>query len=97
MITVRCRESLPTTGAPDSPQVRHRGRDDGERFDEVLRLSDDTIAAGTASRQREHRDMEALTYVVEGSYVHVDRDGRRTLAGDGSLLLVTFADGDLHW
>src|SRR5262249_15426107 len=75
MITVRRRDSFRDVGEPDAPRLRHITPDNGQTgLGAVLLVNDDVLAPATISLLHEHCDLEAATYVAEGTYVNVDAD-----------------------
>jgi redox-sensitive bicupin YhaK (pirin superfamily) len=60
-------------------------------------FNDDRIVAGAEWPMHPHRDIESLTYVVEGDFLHADSLGNNGRLGPGAAQVMTFShDGDEH-
>ncbi len=60
-------------------------------------FNDDRIVAGARWPMHPHRDIESLTYVVEGHFVHDDSLGNDGHLGQGAAQVMTFSSrGALH-
>jgi quercetin 2,3-dioxygenase len=60
-------------------------------------FNDDRIIAGAEWPMHPHRDIESLTYVVEGAFLHADSLGNNGRLGPGAAQVMTFStDGDMH-
>ncbi|TAM75778.1 pirin family protein [bacterium] len=59
-------------------------------------LNDDTIAAGTGFPLHPHRDMEIVTYVIDGQLEHRDSMGNRGIVGPGSVQFMSAGTGVRH-
>jgi redox-sensitive bicupin YhaK (pirin superfamily) len=60
-------------------------------------FNDDRIVAGAEWPMHPHRDIESLTYVVEGDFLHADSLGNNGRLGPGAAQAMTFShDGDQH-
>src|ERR1051326_8000795 len=60
--------------------------DPGQMGFRVLRvINDDHIAAGQGFGPHAHRDMEILTYVLEGKVLHRDNTGNRYVLGPNEI------------
>ena len=60
-------------------------------------FNDDRIVAGAEWPLHPHRDIESLTYVVEGSFLHADSLGNNGRLEPGAAQVMTFSHrGDLH-
>ncbi len=60
-------------------------------------FNDDRIVAGARWPMHPHRDIESLTYVVEGHFVHDDSLGNDGHLGPGAAQVMTFSTrGALH-
>ena len=54
-------------------------------------FNDDSIIAGAEWPMHPHRDIESLTYVVEGSFAHLDSLGNRGELAPGAAQVMTFS------
>jgi quercetin 2,3-dioxygenase len=60
-------------------------------------FNDDRIVAGAEWPLHPHQDIESLTYVVEGDFLHADSLGNNGRLQSGAAQVMTFShDGDLH-
>ena len=60
-------------------------------------FNDDRIVAGAEWPLHPHQDIESLTYVVEGHFLHADSLGNNGSLGAGAAQVMTFSHvGDLH-
>lgn len=60
-------------------------------------FNDDRIVAGAAWPMHPHRDIESLTYVVEGDFEHADSLGNGGRLDPGAAQVMTFShEGALH-
>lgn len=60
-------------------------------------FNDDRIIAGAEWPMHPHRDIESLTYVVEGHFLHADSLGNNGRLKPGAAQVMTFShDGALH-
>jgi redox-sensitive bicupin YhaK (pirin superfamily) len=60
-------------------------------------FNDDRIVAGAEWPLHPHRDIESLTYVVEGHFLHADSLGNNGRLEPGAAQVMTFSHGgDLH-
>jgi quercetin 2,3-dioxygenase len=60
-------------------------------------FNDDRIVAGADWPMHPHRDIESLTYVVEGDFLHADSLGNNGRLRPGAAQVMTFSSrGDLH-
>lgn len=60
-------------------------------------FNDDWIIAGAEWPMHPHQDIESLTYVVEGHFLHADSLGNNGRLASGAAQVMTFShDGDLH-
>lgn len=75
-----------------------RYRDPAQMGVGALRVfNDDRIIAGAEWPMHPHQDIESLTYVVEGDFLHADSLGNNGRLGPGAAQVMTFShDGDLH-
>lgn len=63
----------------------------------VLRvINDDLIAAGTGFDTHPHRDMEIVSYVVEGELTHADSMGNSQTVSRGHVQYMSAGTGVLH-
>jgi redox-sensitive bicupin YhaK (pirin superfamily) len=63
----------------------------------VLRvLNDDLVAAGTGFETHPHRDMEIISYVVDGRLTHADSMGNERELGRGQVQYMSAGTGVLH-
>ena len=75
-----------------------RYRDSRQMGVGALRVfNDDRIIAGAEWPLHPHQDIESLTYVVEGQFLHVDSLGNNGRLMPGAAQVMTFSHrGDLH-
>ncbi|MGH2475804.1 MAG: pirin family protein, partial [Candidatus Limnocylindrales bacterium] len=75
-----------------------RYRDPEQEGVGALRVfNDDRIVAGAEWPLHPHQDIESLTYVVEGHFLHADSLGNNGRLEPGAAQVMTFShDGDLH-
>lgn len=60
-------------------------------------FNDDLIVPGAEWPMHPHRDIESLTYVVDGSFAHADSLGNNGVLGAGAAQVMTFSSaGALH-
>ena len=60
-------------------------------------FNDDRIVAGAEWPMHPHQDIESLTYVVEGSFLHADSLGNNGRLEPGAAQAMTFSHaGDMH-
>ncbi|GAC1490337.1 MAG: pirin family protein [Vulcanimicrobiaceae bacterium] len=59
-------------------------------------FNDDVVAPGMGFGQHPHRDMEILTYVLEGELEHADSLGNRGVVGAGSVQYLSAGTGVAH-
>jgi redox-sensitive bicupin YhaK (pirin superfamily) len=62
----------------------------------LLVNNDDIVAAGTGFETHPHRDMEIVTWVLQGSLVHQDSEGNRGLIYPGLAQRMSAGTGILH-
>ncbi len=75
-----------------------RYRDPEQEGVGALRVfNDDRIVGGAEWPMHPHQDIESLTYVVEGDFLHADSLGNNGRLEAGAAQVMTFShDGDLH-
>ena len=59
-------------------------------------INDDHIAAGQGFGPHAHRDMEILTYVLEGKVLHRDSTGNRYILGPNEIQTMSAGSGIVH-
>jgi redox-sensitive bicupin YhaK (pirin superfamily) len=59
-------------------------------------INDDHIAAGQGFGPHGHRDMEILTYVLEGKVLHRDSTGNRYVLGPNEIQTMSAGSGIVH-
>lgn len=59
-------------------------------------LNDDRVAAGRGFGAHAHRDMEILTYVLEGSLTHRDSMGQQHTFGPNTIQAMSAGTGVIH-
>lgn len=62
----------------------------------LLALNDDRLAAGGGYGSHPHRDVEVVTWVLEGALVHEDSSGRRGVVHPGEVQRMSAGSGVLH-
>ena len=62
----------------------------------LLVSNDDTVAAGTGFETHPHRDMEIVTWVLQGSLVHQDSEGNSGVIYPGLAQRMSAGTGILH-
>ena len=59
-------------------------------------LNDDRVAPGMGFGAHGHRDMEILTYVLEGKVAHKDSTGENAVLGSNEVQVMTAGTGVIH-
>ena len=67
-----------------------------ENFGPLRVLNDDTVAPGTGFGTHSHRDMEIVTYVLDGALEHRDSTGGRGVIEAGEVQRMTAGTGVAH-
>ena len=67
-----------------------------ESFGPLRVLNDDTVAPGTGFGTHSHRDMEIVTYVLDGALEHRDSTGGRGVIESGEVQRMTAGTGVAH-
>jgi redox-sensitive bicupin YhaK (pirin superfamily) len=74
----------------------HHYQPDNTHFGLLLVSNDDVVAPGTGFDTHPHRDMEIVTWVVEGFLVHQDSEGHRGVVYPGLAQRMSAGTGILH-
>jgi redox-sensitive bicupin YhaK (pirin superfamily) len=69
---------------------------DWRGFRSLLVLNDDRVQAGTGFGTHPHREMEILSWVLDGRLEHVDSTGAREVLGPGCLQRMSAGTGIRH-
>ncbi len=69
---------------------------DDTHFGLLLVSNDDVVAPGTGFDTHPHRDMEIVTWVLQGSLVHQDSEGHRGILYPGLAQRMSAGTGILH-
>lgn len=69
---------------------------DRTAFGALVAHNEDELAAGVAYGEHSHRDVEILTWVLDGAIVHRGPDGREDVVGPGTLQHLTAGTGWRH-
>jgi len=69
---------------------------DNMQFGILRVLNDDIVAAGTGFGTHPHKDMEIVTYVVEGELTHADSMGNKGGVKRGEIQYMSAGTGVLH-
>jgi uncharacterized cupin superfamily protein len=65
-------------------------------FAALVAHNDDVVAVGAGYDTHPHADTEIVTWVLEGSLVHLDSRGGSHVLGPGSVQLLSAGSGVLH-
>lgn len=65
-------------------------------FGLLLAHNEDVLAPGAGFDSHPHRDLEIVTWVLQGCLLHEDRDGNRQLVGPGMVQVSSAASGITH-
>jgi redox-sensitive bicupin YhaK (pirin superfamily) len=74
----------------------HHYDPDNTSFGVLLAHNDDLIAPGSGFDSHPHRDLEILTWVLEGELEHLDSEGGQALVRPGVLQLLSAGTGIRH-
>src|SRR2546429_5901644 len=67
-----------------------------DSFRSLRVLNEDCIAPGQGFGPHAHRDMEILTYVLEGKVLHRDSTGNRYVLGPNEIQTMSAGSGIVH-
>ncbi|MBL1375892.1 pirin family protein [Zobellella iuensis] len=65
-------------------------------FSRLRVINDDAVAPGAGFDTHGHRDMEIISYVLEGSIAHKDSSGNEEILSAGEFQLMSAGTGILH-
>ncbi len=69
---------------------------DNQNWGALRVFNDDTVAGGTGFPTHPHRDMEIVTYVLEGRLAHKDSMGNEGIVGPGGVQFMSAGTGVRH-
>ncbi|WP_129839802.1 pirin family protein [Streptomyces sp. RFCAC02] len=69
---------------------------DNLRFGPLTACNEERLAPGAGFPPHRHRDLEIVTWVIEGELTHEDTDGRTTAVRPGDVQRLTPGSGTLH-
>jgi redox-sensitive bicupin YhaK (pirin superfamily) len=69
---------------------------DNVRFGALIACNEERLAPGAGFEEHPHRDMEIVTWVVEGELTHRDSTGRATVVRPGDLQRLSAGRGVRH-
>jgi redox-sensitive bicupin YhaK (pirin superfamily) len=74
----------------------HNYQPDNTHFGQLLVNNDDVVASGAGFDTHPHRDMEIVTWVLQGSLVHQDSEGNSGIVYPGLAQRMSAGSGILH-
>jgi len=100
-VDVRCAADRMHTGigwldSRHSFSFGHHYDPDNTHFGLLLVSNDDVVSAGTGFETHPHRDMEIVTWVLDGSLVHQDSQGNSGVLYRGLAQRMSAGTGILH-
>ncbi|HTU70800.1 MAG TPA: pirin family protein [Candidatus Baltobacteraceae bacterium] len=69
---------------------------DNQNWGALRVFNDDTVAGGAGFPTHPHRDMEIVTYVLEGKLAHKDSMGNEGIVGPGGVQFMSAGNGVRH-